>query len=64
MKPADKYYIEFNCAPDGKMIEGYSVALAREFIRDMDTSLRIDLCCHPLYPALEKYVLANPTKKD
>lgn len=27
-----------------------------------DSRIRVDLCDHPLYPKLEQYVLANPSR--
>lgn len=62
MKPARKYHITFNVTPDKKMIEAIAVTLDKEFIRDPNTQFRVDLSDHPLYPALEAYVLANSTQ--
>jgi hypothetical protein len=60
--PADAYHLEFNTKEMPGMIVCVEVQLRRRIGRDHDT-FRVDLSDHPLYPALERYVLANPTRK-
>lgn len=38
------------------------VTLGHEVLA-MDESTRVDLCDHPLYPQLERYVRNNPSRK-
>lgn len=63
MKNAEAYYIEFDTNAIPGKLRAVKVALDSEIISDMDKGLRVDLALHPLYPALEKYVLANPSPK-
>lgn len=46
----------------GKVV-AVTVALGTTIMRDTD-SVRLDLCDHPLYPKLEQYVKANPSRRD
>lgn len=59
-----KYYIEFNIAKDKKSIQTITVSLDSEVVTDMEAQMDISLSKHPLFANLEKYVLANPTKKE
>jgi len=58
-----KYYIEFNIAKDKKSIQTVTCNLDSEVVIDMEKQMDVSLCQHPLYPALERYVLANPSPK-
>lgn len=58
----DTFYIEFN-TEDGPGIFATKVVICSEYLQDMNATLRIDLCDHPLYKKLEQYVKANPTWK-
>lgn len=59
-----EYWISFNIENNKKSISGVRVKICRALEKDMNASFKIDLCDHPLYPALVRYVEANPIKKD
>ena len=44
------------------MVEVVQVTLETSVI-GLDDAVNIDLCCHPLYPQLVQYVMANPARK-
>ena len=60
LKPANEYYIDFDTKIDPGKIQATRVRLDLVTIKNMDESFRIDLCDHPLYIELQRYVLANP----
>ncbi|MFA7504266.1 MAG: hypothetical protein WCZ28_06170 [Burkholderiaceae bacterium] len=55
------YCIAFDTKDMAPRIKAVRVDLSTYIMRDMDEKVRVDLCDHPLYPALERYVLANPS---
>lgn len=55
------YGIDFDTLDMPGKVKAVTVALDILIMRDVD-SVRVDLCDHPLYAKLERYVLANPTK--
>lgn len=57
------YHIDFNTKDMPGKILAVRVDLARELIRDEKQSFNIALCDDPNYPALERYVRLNPSKK-
>lgn len=59
---ARKYSISFDTNEAPGRVRAVWVELGHWFMRDKDVA-RVDLCDHPLYPQLERYVLANPSKK-
>ena len=59
-KKADlPYCISFDTKDTPNLIKAVRVKLSIHWMRDMDEPVRVDLVDHPLYPALEQYVLAN-----
>lgn len=60
--PADEYYISFTTdkggAPAGT-IDAIRVRIDMVRVTNMNKPMRVDLCDHPLYPDLKKYVKAN-----
>lgn len=59
MKEAPEYFIDFDTKINPGKIQAVRVRLDLVTISDMDTPMRIDLCDHPLYPELKRYVEAN-----
>jgi hypothetical protein len=55
-----KYYISFNTKELPGAIKAVSVTLDNEIVTDMNKSMSVNLCEHPLYKNLEQYVKANP----
>jgi hypothetical protein len=58
------YYIDFTTVAGDepntvKAIDAVKVNISMVRITDMDKPMSINLCDHPLYEELEKYVLAN-----
>ena len=60
MEPSEEYFITFNTKINPGKLEAVRVRLDIVTIDKMDQKLRIDLCEHPLYSDLKKYVEANP----
>ena len=58
------YYISFDTKELPGKIKAVSVTLDNEIISDMSKTFSIDLCNHPLYPNLVKYIEANPVRKE
>ena len=56
------YHIEFDTKEMAPHIVSVRVDIGTEVVRDMNAKLDISLRDHPQYPALERYVLANPSK--
>ena len=57
------FYIEFDTREFEPFLKGISVTLSTEVIRDLKRQLPINLSEHPLYPALVRYVQANPPRQ-
>lgn len=58
-----EYCISFDVSSDKKIVTGLQISIGERNIADTET-VNIALCEHPLYPKLEQYVLANPSKKN
>lgn len=58
-----EYHVEFDTQEMAGRLLAVRVRLDREIIRDMNRKVNIALCNDPLYPALERYVRANPSGK-
>ena len=58
-REASEYLIDFDTKIMPGKIQAVRVRLDLVTIKDMDESFRIDLCDHPLYEELKRYVLAN-----
>lgn len=56
------FYICFDTREYEPFLKATKVTLTTELIRDPQKQLPINLCEHPLYPALVRYVQANPIK--
>lgn len=54
----EKYFVEFATNPTGDKVTGTFIHIGQHPVADTDL-LRVDLAAHPLYPQLERYVLAN-----
>lgn len=61
LEPTNVFQIEFNTMPGG-YLKTVQVPLENGVMDSIDVA-RIDLCDHPLYRALERYVKSNPSKK-
>lgn len=61
-KNGSEYAIDFNTREGPNQIEAVTVALNKRFMHK-DETVRVDLCDHPLYPKLVKYVLNNPPRE-
>lgn len=53
------YYIAFNTKEMAPNIRATKVTLKHELITDMNKEMSVALRDDPLYPELERYVLAN-----
>ncbi len=58
-----KYHISFDTKEIPGAIKAISVVMDNEIIIDKNATFNINLCEHPLYPALVKYVKANPARQ-
>ncbi len=60
--PEDKgcYFIDFNTQIEPGKIQAVRVRLDMVTITEMDQPMNINLCEHPLYKELKRYVEANP----
>lgn len=56
------YYIAFDTKDMAPHIKATRVQIDFEVIRDMNKQLPVNLSEDPLYPQLEAYVKANPSK--
>jgi hypothetical protein len=59
ISPANTFAIEFDTHEQPGTVVAVQVTLSRITMRPEDAA-RIDLVDHPLYPALCRYVAANP----
>lgn len=57
------FYIEFDTRIYPGGLQAVKVTLEVERIMDVTKPLAINLCEHPLYKELERYVLSNPSGK-
>ncbi len=55
----EEYFISFDTQNNPGKLEAIRVRIDNVTITDMHQKLRIDLCNHPLYSDLKKYVKAN-----
>ena len=53
------YCVSFDTKEAAPRIVGVAVKLSKFYMTKVD-SARLDLCDHPLYPALRQYCLDNP----
>lgn len=60
---AKRYSISFDTNEAPGRIRAVWVELGHWFMRENQVA-HVDLCEHPLYPQLEQYVLANPSRKQ
>lgn len=54
-----EYFIDFDTQIDPGKIQAVRVRIDLVTIRNMDSQFRVDLCAHPLYTELLRYVKAN-----
>ncbi|MDP3579152.1 hypothetical protein [Methyloversatilis sp.] len=59
LPPTNTFLIEFDSKNSAGYIKGVKVTIEADIV-DVDESVRIDLADHPLYRALQRYVLNNP----
>ena len=57
------YCISFDTKEMPGKILAVKVDLSYYVMRDLSEAVRVDLSAHPLYPVLEEYVKANPSRK-
>ena len=55
-----EFYISFDTKINPGKLEAVRVRIDNVTITDLEKSLNLGLCDHPLYSDLQKYVLANP----
>lgn len=58
-QPTNVFHISFNTTGRGGYLKTVKITIENDVMDAMDEA-RIDLCDHPLYPALQAYVKANP----
>lgn len=58
LPPANEYHISFNTKDSAGYIKAVKVSISEDVVL-LDETVRIDLVDHPLYPALQKYILQN-----
>lgn len=56
------YHISFDTKELPGAIKAVTVTLDNVIVTDMNASMNIDLCNHPLYSILVAYVQANPVR--
>lgn len=57
---SEEYYIDFDTRQQPGKLQAVRVRLDLVTITDMKKELRVDLCNHPLYKELKRYVKENP----
>lgn len=60
LEPTNVFCVAFDTQKLKGYIETVKVTIENDVMDSMDTA-RVDLCDHPLYPQLERYVLENPS---
>ena len=60
MSEPNEYFISFDTKINPGKIEAIRVRIDVVTIEDMQKKMNIDLCNHPLYSDLKKYVESNP----
>lgn len=55
----DGYYIDFNTTQEPGKLQAVKVTIELVTITDMNAEMHIDLCEHPLYKELQRYVRVN-----
>jgi hypothetical protein len=63
LEPTNVFHISFDTKKLDGYIETVKVTIENDVMDSMD-KVRVDLCDHPLYPDLERYVLANPSQGE
>jgi hypothetical protein len=58
-----RYYVDFDTKDMAPRIKATYVEIGVDVIRDMDKQLPINLCDHPLYAQLARYVQNNPPRQ-
>jgi hypothetical protein len=61
LEPTNVFQIAFDTQSLKGYIKTVQVTIQNEVMDSMDTA-RVDLCDHPLYPDLERYVRENPSR--
>lgn len=59
LPPTNTFFVEFDSKNSAGYIKGVKVTIEADILH-IDESVRIDLADHPLYPALQRYVVNNP----
>lgn len=59
MPESEEYFIDFNTQIEPGKIQAVRVRIDLMTVTDMNKPMRIDLCDHPLYRELQKYVKGN-----
>ncbi len=55
----EEFYIDFDTRIEPGKIVAVRVRIDQVTISDMDVPMRLDLCDHPLYGELQRYVKGN-----
>lgn len=61
---ASEYHVAFDTRSRPGYVVTTKIVISNDVLASSDESVRIDLVNHPLYPDLEKYVLANSRKTN
>lgn len=56
----DEYFVSFDTKINPGKIDAVRIRIDNVTIEDMDASMKLDLCNHPLYADLKRYVQGNP----
>ena len=62
--PTDTFHLNFDTKTYPGKIECVEITIRRHITGDTSKKYNIALRDHPLYRALEQYVLSNPTPKE
>jgi hypothetical protein len=62
LEPTNTFHIAFDTKHAAGYIKTVKVTIENDVMDSMDT-VRVDLCDHPLYPDLERYVLGNQNRR-
>ena len=62
-KPTDTFHMGFDTKSMPGKILATTITIRREIYSSPDDVFRLDLCNHPLYPVLCRYVRDNPVNQ-
>jgi hypothetical protein len=62
-EPTDTFHIAFNTKSMPGRVLVTKITIQEVIGAGLDDVFRLDLCDHPLYPRLQKYVEQNPARQ-